>query len=133
MPRALRRFLIGGGILLVGLGAAYAYFLRYPAPEPPRLSSAVRHDSLQVGERTRGYTFYVPATPAPAPPLVLALRRAAGGGRPSCEVLDDSALEGLRSPASESSPGFLAMAVSMPLLRSLAAIFCEDYRNHTGR
>jgi polyhydroxybutyrate depolymerase len=78
MGRALRGSLIGGALLVVALGAAYGYFLHSPTPEPPPLGSVARHDSLRVGDRTRGYTFYIPAGLAPGAPLVLALHGATG-------------------------------------------------------
>jgi polyhydroxybutyrate depolymerase len=77
----MRRVLIGGCLLLLGLGAAFAYFVYSPAPEVPPLSASVQRGSLQVGELQRSYAFYVPAKLAPHPPLVLALHGSMGNAR----------------------------------------------------
>jgi polyhydroxybutyrate depolymerase len=78
MRRVLRLVLIGGCVLLVGLGAAFAYFLYAPAPETPPLSASVQRGSLRVGELQRSYVFYVPARVAPHPPLLVALHGSMG-------------------------------------------------------
>lgn len=78
MRRVLRLVLIGGCVLLVGLGAAFAYFLYSPAPDVPPLSAAVQRDSIRVGALPRSYVFYVPAKVAPHPPLLLALHGSMG-------------------------------------------------------
>ena len=78
MRRVLRRVLIGGCLLLLGLGAAFAYFLYSPAPEVPPLSASLQRGSLRVGGLQRRYAFYVPAGLAPRPPLLLALHGSMG-------------------------------------------------------
>jgi polyhydroxybutyrate depolymerase len=78
MRRALRWVLIGTGLLVVGLGAAFAYFVYAPAPHVPSLSASVQRGSLRVGERQRSYAFYVPAKVASPPPLLLALHGSMG-------------------------------------------------------
>ena len=78
MRRALRRVLIATSLLLVGLGAAFAYLVYAPAPDVPSLSASVQRGSLQVGERQRRYAFYVPAKLASHPPLLLALHGSMG-------------------------------------------------------
>jgi hypothetical protein len=42
MRRVLRLALIGGGVLLLGLGAAFAYFAYAPAAEVPPLKAERR-------------------------------------------------------------------------------------------
>src|SRR5687767_8339572 len=81
MRRALRLALIASCILLVGFGAAIAYFLYTPAPELPKLSAAVQRDSLRVGAQQRRYVFYLPAKLTPHPPLLLALHGSMGNAR----------------------------------------------------
>jgi polyhydroxybutyrate depolymerase len=78
MRRVLRLVLIGVCFLLLGLGAAFAYFLYAPAPAVPTLSAAVRRDSIRVGQLQRGYTHYVPAKLAARPPLLLVLHGSMG-------------------------------------------------------
>src|SRR5918992_4231510 len=78
MRRVLRRVWFGGCILLLGLGAAFAYFVYAPAPEVPRLSASVRGGSLRVGELQRSYAFYLPVRLVPHPPLLLALHGSMG-------------------------------------------------------
>ena len=78
MRRVLRLVSIGVGLLFLGAGAAYAYFLHTPAPELPRLSASVQRDSLRVGARQRRYAFYAPAKVASRPPLLLALHGSMG-------------------------------------------------------
>jgi polyhydroxybutyrate depolymerase len=78
MRRVLSLVSIGVGLLLLALGAAYAYFLYSPAPQVPRLSASVRRDTLRVGESQRSYVYYVPAKVAPRPPLLLALHGSMG-------------------------------------------------------
>jgi len=81
MRRVLRLVLIGGCLLVLGIGAAFAYFLYSPAPEVPPLSASVQRGSLQVGELQRSYVFYVPARLALHPPLLLALHGSMGNAR----------------------------------------------------
>ena len=78
MRRVLRLVSIGVGLLLIGVGAAYAYFLHTPAPEVPRLSASVQRDSLRMGALQRRYVFYAPAKVASRPPLLLALHGSMG-------------------------------------------------------
>ena len=79
--RVLRLVLIGGCLLLLGLGAAFAYFLYSPEPEVPALSASIQRGSLRVGELRRSYAFYVPARLAETPPLLLALHGSMGNAR----------------------------------------------------
>lgn len=65
--------LIGLGVLVLLLGAAYGYFAYSPAPDVPTLSASVQERTLQAGGRTRTYLAYVPAKLPPNPALVLVL------------------------------------------------------------
>ena len=78
LRRTVRLVLLCAGVLVVGLGAALAYFIYTPAPEVPPLSASLQRGSVRVGERERSYAFYVPANPVAAPPLLLAFHGSMG-------------------------------------------------------
>jgi polyhydroxybutyrate depolymerase len=78
MRRVLRRLLIGFCVLVLGLGAAYAYFLYTPAPSAPTLTAAIQRGSLRVGDLERTFAFYVPARLVSNPPLLIALHGSMG-------------------------------------------------------
>jgi polyhydroxybutyrate depolymerase len=74
---------VGGLILLVlaAIGAAaWFYFVHSPRPIESKLSSAVLHETIKVGDRDRSFLAYVPAKLPPGSPLVIVLHGAGMNG-----------------------------------------------------
>lgn len=73
----MRRVLKWIGVLLASAVAlavvAYMYYWYIPAPEVPKLSSAIHRATLRVGDRDRTYAAYAPAQLRRGAPLVIVL------------------------------------------------------------
>ena len=78
MRRIRRVVVLAVAFLLLGLGAAFAYFVYAPAPDIPALSASLQQGSLRVGGLERSFAFYVPARVTPTPPLLLAFHGSMG-------------------------------------------------------
>ncbi len=82
--RRVRRFLLGGLIVVVALGGAlFGYFVYSPSPEVPRLSGKLTEGTVEAGGLKRTYLTYVPQRLAKGAPLVVAMH---GTGQNSAEM-----------------------------------------------
>lgn len=69
----MKKLLIVLLILLAIIAGLYGYFVYAPAPTQPTLSASLQRDHIQVGERQRDFSYYVPKNLPASPPLVFVL------------------------------------------------------------
>ncbi len=81
----MRRALTVGGLtllVLVAIGAgAWFYLVHNPRPTEPKLSSAIRQETIKVGDYDRSFLAYVPAKLPQGSPIVVVLHGARMNGR----------------------------------------------------
>lgn len=81
------RFALWGLVGVVALGALIGYFAYSPAPEVPRLSGTLTHETIEAGGRKRTYIVYVPRGLPKGSPLVVVMH---GSGEDSARARSET-------------------------------------------